>query len=108
MRRRAAAAVLLLLGAPAWAKATGKARADKVSDALDRLYGRRGDIVQAAQAIALEHALEADWVEGVLAQARFVAQVAQLLLPGATPAAKTRAARTAPPSARSTRASVKA
>jgi membrane-bound lytic murein transglycosylase B len=87
MRRRAAAAALLLLGAPAWAR-SGKARADKVPDALGRLYGRRSDIVQAAQAIALEHALETEWVEGVLAQARFVAQVAQLVMPGATPAAK--------------------
>jgi membrane-bound lytic murein transglycosylase B len=87
MRRRAAAAALLLLGAPAWAR-SGKARRDKVPDALDRLYGRRSDIVEAAQAIALEHALETEWVEGVLAQARFVAQVAQLVMPGATPAAK--------------------
>jgi membrane-bound lytic murein transglycosylase B len=44
--------------------------------------------VQAAQAIALEQDLESRWVEAVLAQARFVAQVAQLIMPGATPAAK--------------------
>jgi len=88
MRRRAAGAAALLLCAPAWTKTKGTARAAKVNDALGRLYGRRGDIVQAAQAIAQEHALETQWVEAVLAQARFVAQVAQLIMPGATPAAK--------------------
>jgi len=85
MRRRAAAAALLLLCNPTLAR---KARAAKVPDTPGRLYGRRADVAQAAQAIALEHALETDWVEGVLAQARFVAQVAQLIMPGATPAAK--------------------
>lgn len=85
MRRRAAAAALLLLCNPTLAR---KARAAKVPDTPGRLYGRRADVAQAAQAIALEHALESEWVEGVLAQARFVAQVAQLIMPGATPAAK--------------------
>jgi len=85
MRRRAAAAALLLLCNPTLAR---KARAAKVPDTPGRLYGRRADVAQAAQAIALEHALETEWVEGVLAQARFVAQVAQLIMPGATPAAK--------------------
>ena len=88
MRRRAAAAALLLLSASTWAKSNGKARVARVQDALGRLYGRRSDIVQAAQAIAQEHALETDWVEGTLAQARFVSQVAQLIMPGATPGAK--------------------
>jgi membrane-bound lytic murein transglycosylase B len=85
INRRTAAAALLMLCHPAFAK---KARAANVSDAHGRFYGRRADIAQAAQAIALEHALETEWVEGVLAQARFVAQVAQLIMPGATPAAK--------------------
>ena len=89
MRRRAAAAALLLLCASTGAKTTsGSARAAKLRDALGPLYGRRSEIVQAAQSIAQEHALETQWVEGVLAQARFVAQVAQLIMPGAAPAAK--------------------
>jgi membrane-bound lytic murein transglycosylase B len=44
--------------------------------------------VQAAHAIAEQHALQSEWVEGVLAQACFVMQVAQLVMPGAAPAAK--------------------
>jgi membrane-bound lytic murein transglycosylase B len=88
MRRRAAAAALLLLPSAPWAKPDGKGRAAKAHRALGRRYGRRRDIVQAAQAIADEHALEARWVEGLLAQASFVSQVAQLIMPNATPAAK--------------------
>ena len=88
MRRRVAAAAVLGLCASVAANPSRKARANKVHDALGRLYGRRSDIVQAAQSIAQEHALETAWVEGVLAQARFVAQVAQLVMPSATPAAK--------------------
>jgi membrane-bound lytic murein transglycosylase B len=86
--RRAAAAALLGLCASAWAKDKGKARAANARDALGRPYGRRSDIVQAAQTIAQEHSLESQWVEAALAQARFVAEVAQLIMPGATPAAK--------------------
>ncbi|MCW5660678.1 MAG: lytic murein transglycosylase B [Burkholderiaceae bacterium] len=85
MKRRAFAAALLSLCQPTFAK---KGSAARVHDALGRLYGRRTDIMLAAQAIALEQDLESGWVEAVLAQARFVAQVAQLIMPGATPAAK--------------------
>jgi membrane-bound lytic murein transglycosylase B len=88
MQRRAAAAALLALCTPVSAKTSGPARAARLREALGRLYGRRSDIVQTAQAIAQEHALPAEWVEGVLAQARFVAQVAQLIMPGASPVAK--------------------
>lgn len=88
MRRRVAAAAVLSLCASAWAKTHRTARAAKAHDALGRPYGRRSAIVQAAQVIAREHALETEWVEGVLAQARFVAQVAQLIMPSAVPAAK--------------------
>jgi membrane-bound lytic murein transglycosylase B len=88
MQRRAAATALLALCTPVLAKTSGAVRAARLREALGRLYGRRTDIVQAAQAIAQEHALPPEWVEGVLAQARFVAQVAQLIMPGASPVAK--------------------
>jgi len=87
MRRRAAAA-LLLLSAAAWAKPSDKARIAKARETAGRPYGARDDIVQAALVIAERHELESRWVEGVLAQARFVSQVAQLIMPNATPAAK--------------------
>jgi membrane-bound lytic murein transglycosylase B len=88
LTRRAAGAAMLLLGTSAWAK---KMQPVKAHDA-GRLYGRRKDIVLAAQAIAQEHGLDSEWVEGVLAQSRFMAQVAHLIMPGATPAAKNWAA----------------
>src|SRR5262245_31834108 len=88
MQRRTAAAAAFLLCAPAFARTTRPARVAKMPDGLGRLYGRRDDIVLAAQSIAQEHALEIDWVESVLAQARFVAQVAQLMMPSAIPGAK--------------------
>lgn len=87
MRRRAAAA-FFLLSAAAWAKPSGKTRAAKARETAGRLYADRDDIVQAALVIAEQHELESRWVEGVLAQARFVSQVAQLIMPNATPAAK--------------------
>ncbi len=87
MQRRAAAAAALAFCAGALARPGGAVRTAKPHD-VGRLYGRRSDIVQAAHAIAEQHALESEWVEGVLAQARFIAQVAQLIMPGATPAAK--------------------
>ena len=87
VQRRTAMAALLLPCATAWGKAKGSAHA-KAHRATERPYGRRSDILRAANAIAQEHELESAWVAGVLAQARFVAQVAQLIMPGATPAAK--------------------
>jgi len=53
-----------------------------------KAYGRRDDVVVAARSIAEEHALDAGWVEATLAQARFVPQVAQLIMPAASPAAR--------------------
>jgi membrane-bound lytic murein transglycosylase B len=88
MQRRTAAAAALFLGAAALTPPGSAARAPKLHDTLGRSYGRRNDIVAVAQAIAQEHALESQWVEGVLAQARFIAQVAQLIMPNAVPAAK--------------------
>jgi membrane-bound lytic murein transglycosylase B len=83
MRRRVAAAAVLSLCSAAWG---GSNRGGK--NAMGPAYGRRDTIVQAAQSIAHEHSLDAAWVEGALAQARFVAQVAQLMMPSALPAAK--------------------
>jgi membrane-bound lytic murein transglycosylase B len=88
MQRRTAAAAALFLCSAVSARPGGAKRTDKTLDTPGRSYGRRNDIVAAAQAIAQEHALESDWVEGVLAQACFVAQVAQLIMPSAAPAAK--------------------
>ena len=53
-----------------------------------KAYGRRGDVLAAARSIAVEHALDTGWVEATLAQARFVPNVAQLIMPAATPAAR--------------------
>ena len=88
MQRRTAAAAALLLCSTVHARPSGGTRTAKAHDTLGRLYGRRDDIVAAAQAIAQEHALESEWVAAVLAQARFIAQVAQLIMPSAGPAAK--------------------
>jgi membrane-bound lytic murein transglycosylase B len=88
MQRRLAAAAALVLCTSLRANPAGALRSATARETLGRLYGRRDDIVQMAQAIAQEHALDSGWVEGVLAQARFVAQVAQLIMPSAAPAAK--------------------
>ena len=53
-----------------------------------KAYGRRGDVLAAARSIAIEHSLDTEWVEMTLAQARFVPDVAQLIMPNATPAAR--------------------
>ena len=45
-------------------------------------------MVAAARSIALEHALDTEWVEATLAQSRFVMTVAQLIMPSATPLAR--------------------
>jgi peptidoglycan lytic transglycosylase B len=55
---------------------------------LSKAYGRRGDVLAAARSIAIEHSLDTEWVEITLAQARFVPNVAQLIMPNATPAAR--------------------
>jgi membrane-bound lytic murein transglycosylase B len=59
-----------------------------VGPAQDKAYGHRGDVVAAARSIALEHALDTEWVEATLAQSRFVMTVAQLIMPSATPLAR--------------------
>ena len=85
MRRRHAAAAALVWCAPAWSAQ----RAPRAAAALrSKAYGRRGDVLAAARSIAVEHALDTDWVEATLAQARFVPDVAQLIMPATTPAAR--------------------
>jgi len=85
MRRRHAAAAALLWCAPAWSAQRGpNARGAHGNKA----YGRRGDVLAAARSIAAEHALDTGWVEATLAQARFVPDVAQLIMPATMPAAR--------------------
>ena len=89
MRRRHAAIATLAWCAPAWPAQDGpKTHTARSSAPQTRVYGRRGDVVAAARSIALEQALETEWVEAVLAQARFVPSVAQLMMPGASPMAR--------------------
>src|SRR5262249_12221461 len=94
MQRRHAAAAALLIATPAWATTTKHRRAPSHQPARsgDGPYGRRRDVLEAAQALALDHGLDSEWVEGALAQARFVRSVAQLIMPNATAAAKNWAA----------------
>lgn len=85
-RRTAALAALLLATTPA-----SQAQRQRVADAPvgpGSSYGRRDDVIDAAQALAQMHALEPAWVEAVLAQARFVPAVAQLIMPPATVSAR--------------------
>lgn len=91
-RRRAAAAALLLAVAPRWAIARGGAGAIRSSEAQGKAYGQRSDVLQAAQDLAFEHGLDGGWVAATLAQARFIAAVAQLIMPGASPLARNWAA----------------
>ena len=89
MRRRHAAAAALGWWAPAWPAQRGpNARGARNNAPQNKAYGRRGDVVAAARSIALEQSLSTEWVEATLAQARFVPNVAQLIMPGAAPAAR--------------------
>jgi len=89
MRRRHAAAAALAWCAPAWpAQGSPDKRAARSNAQQTKAYGRRGDVIAAARSIALEQALEPEWVEATLAQARFVPSVAQLIMPGASPMAR--------------------
>lgn len=89
MRRRHAAVAALAWCAPAWPAQGGpKTRTARSNAQHNGAYGRRGDVVAAARSIALEQALDTEWVEATLAQARFVASVAQLIMPGASPMAR--------------------
>ena len=89
MRRRHAAAAALVWCAPAWSAQRGaNARGAQGNNSRSKAYGRRGDVLAAARSIAVEHALDTGWVETTLAQARFVPDVAQLIMPATTPAAR--------------------
>jgi membrane-bound lytic murein transglycosylase B len=100
MQRRRAAAAAFLIATPAWAAGASdlppntprKSTASRAAPHKDKIYGRRSDVLEAAQAFALEHSLDGHWVESMLAQARFVVAVAQLIMPAATLAAKNWAA----------------
>jgi membrane-bound lytic murein transglycosylase B len=92
MQRRHAALAALSFCASALGAQGGGARVLKLQDALAKPYGRRVDVVQFAQAIAQEFSLDAVWVHATLAQARFVAQVVQLIMPSGVPVAKNWAA----------------
>jgi membrane-bound lytic murein transglycosylase B len=89
MQRRTAAAAALLSCVPAWpVHSAPSRRAAKDDVAAPRRYGRRPDVLEAARAFAQAHDLNLSWLEAALAQARFVAPVAQLIMPSATPLAK--------------------
>lgn len=87
---RAAAFALLFtaaaLGAAHPASAAPRLRtslqAQRAAEAMP--YGRRDDVRALAAALAAERALDPDWVEEVLAQARFVPSVARLIQPPPT------------------------
>ncbi|HEY6510398.1 MAG TPA: lytic murein transglycosylase B [Burkholderiaceae bacterium] len=83
MRRRHAAAAALVWCAPAWSAQRGGH-----GSVRGKPYGRRADVLAAARSIAAEHALDTAWVEATVAQARFVPEVAQLIMPAATPTAR--------------------
>ena len=82
MRRRAAAGALLCTVHRAMGQAAWQGRARRSHDALGRLVRHAAATSCRPRRRSLsEHALDSQWVEGVLAQARFVAQVAQLIMP---------------------------
>jgi membrane-bound lytic murein transglycosylase B len=81
-----------MLGAPS-SGAAGRTRAAPGQEAAaPGGYGRRADVMAAAQRFALDHDLDAAWVEAALAQARYVPAVAQLVMPAARAVAKNWAA----------------
>src|SRR5262245_41447022 len=88
MRRRSVAAAAWAWCWPAWAARNPHHKPAPVRAAPPRPYGRRRDVLEAARAIADEHGLDGTWVEATLAQARFTAAVAQLIMPAAAPFAK--------------------
>ncbi|MFI4929068.1 MAG: lytic murein transglycosylase B [Burkholderiales bacterium] len=89
MRRRHAAAAALVWCAPARPAQSGThSRGARNSAPHGKPYGRRGDVLAAARTIAEEQALETEWVEATLAQARYVPAVAQFIMPGAAPLAR--------------------
>jgi len=89
MRRRHAAGAVLGWCLPAWsAQSSPTARGAPAKRLRDKAYGRRGDVLAAARSIAAEHELNPQWVEVTLAQAHFVPDVAKLVMPAASPAAR--------------------
>ncbi|MBE7416159.1 MAG: lytic murein transglycosylase B [Ideonella sp.] len=89
----AAGSLALPLGVRA-AAAGGSGRRNGHHRSADagRAYGRRPDVLQAAQDFAQQLGLDLGWIEATLAQARHVAAVAQLIMPPATASAKNWAA----------------
>jgi membrane-bound lytic murein transglycosylase B len=82
------AGLSLAAASPAW----GARRRRTDGEAATPTYSRRPDVLAAAQALAQTHELDADWVAAVLAQARYVPVVAQLMMPPASPRARNWAA----------------
>ncbi len=87
MHRRTAALASLLLAAQPHAFALRR-RGAEAAPAAGPNYARRVDVTAAALAFAEMHALEPDWVQAQLAQARYVPAVAQLMMPPASPSAR--------------------
>ena len=87
MHRRTAALASLLLAAQPHAFALRR-RGTEAAPAAGPNYARRVDVTAAALAFAEMHALEPDWVQAQLAQARYVPAVAQLMMPPASPSAR--------------------
>jgi len=75
MRRRTAVCAALALTGALPLGALGR------QPAAPGIYGRRADVLTAAQRIALDHDLDTSWVEAALAQARYMPAVAQLIMP---------------------------
>lgn len=94
----AAAGTLALPGIGRTAQRHGAAPANRGRhcrhrcSADDRPYGRRPDVLEAAQAFAQQHELDLGWTEDTLAQAHYVTAVAQLIMPPASASAKNWAA----------------
>lgn len=91
-RRTAVCATLALFGVPPPGVAGRQPVATRGEAAAPGGYGRRADVVAAAQRFAQDHDLDAAWVEAALAQARYVPAVAQLVMPAPRVAAKNWAA----------------
>jgi membrane-bound lytic murein transglycosylase B len=93
MRRRTAVCAALALTGALPSRALGRAPAAPGKETVAAgAYGRRADVMAAAQRFAQDHELDVAWIETVLAQARFVPAVAQLIMPAPRVAAKNWAA----------------
>jgi membrane-bound lytic murein transglycosylase B len=93
MRRRTAVCATLALMDIVPSMVMARQPAAPVKEAVaPGAYGRRADVMAAAQRFAQDHELNAAWIETVLAQARFIPAVAQLIMPPPRVAAKNWAA----------------